>query len=103
MKKKKFYTRIINSIKITNELKAWADDQINKVTPDSLAGKALHYLNNEWIYLINCFSHGEYEIDNNYIESLIRPFTIGRKNWLFSDTPERATSSANIYSLIETA
>ncbi len=42
-------------------------------------------------------------MDNNYIESHIRPFTIGRKNWMFSVKPEGATASANIYSLVETA
>jgi transposase len=52
---------------------------------------------------MNCFNDGEYKIDNNYIESHIRPFTIGRKNWMFSVKPEGATASANIYSLVETA
>jgi len=58
---------------------------------------------NEWKYLIACFSSGEVELDNNFIESHIRPFTIGRKNWMFSEKPEGASASANIYSLIEIA
>ena len=73
------------------------------MNPESLAGKALRYTTNEWEYLMNCFNDGEYKIDNNCIESHIRPFTIGRKNWIFSVKPEGATASANIYSLVETA
>ena len=46
---------------------------------------------------------GRLEIDNNHCENAIRPFVIGRKNWLFSDTVKGAQSSANLYSLIETA
>jgi hypothetical protein len=61
-----------------------------------------HYAKNEWDYLINCFTNGEDKIDNNYIESHISPFTIGRKNWMFSVKPEGAVASANIYSLVET-
>ncbi len=73
------------------------------MNPDSLVGRALKYTRNEWSYLINCFTNGDYKIDNNYIESHIRPFTIGRKNWMFSVKPEGAVASANIYSLVETA
>ncbi|MBF0301178.1 MAG: IS66 family transposase [Oligoflexia bacterium] len=99
----RFYIRLTKSIPIALKFKEWTEEQIKQTTPNSLAGKALHYLVNEWQYLMNCFSNGEYEIDNNYIESHIRPFTIGRKNWLFSVKPEGATASANIYSLVETA
>ena len=98
-----FYVRLTQSIPIAHEFETWFKEQIPKVSPDSLAGQALKYVRNEWSYLINCFSSGEYKIDNNYIESHIRPFTIGRKNWMFSVRPEGATASANIYSLVETA
>ena len=43
------------------------------------------------------------EISNNRAENKIRPFTVGRKNWLFSDTPAGARASAVIYSIVETA
>ena len=46
---------------------------------------------------------GDYPVDNNRAENSIRPFVIGRKNWLFSQSQKGATSSANLYSLIETA
>ena len=44
-----------------------------------------------------------YKVDTNLIENAIRPFVIGRKAWLFSDTPAGAEASARLYSLIETA
>ena len=99
----KFYHRSKESIAITNEFKIWIDEKIVKTPPKSMAGKALTYVSNEWEYLINCFSVGECEIDNNFIEAHIRPFTIGRKNWMFSATENGARASANLYSLIETA
>jgi transposase len=99
----RFYVRLTRSVPITKELKDWIEKQRQKVTPESIAGKALKYAYNEWEYLMNCFSTGNYRIDNNYIESHIRPFTIGRKNWMFSVKPEGATASANLYSLVETA
>jgi transposase len=88
---------------IVANFKLWLDQKSQTVTPSSIAGRAIHYAINEWKYLVNCFEHGEAEIDNNYIEAHIRPFTIGRKNWLFAATPEGAAASANLYSLIETA
>lgn len=99
----RFYERLTKSVPMAKQFKQWLDAEVNKVTPSSLAGKALHYTLNEWEYLMNCFCHGDYEIDNNGIERRIRPFTIGRKNWLFSATVAGAKASANLYSLVETA
>lgn len=99
----KFYQRLKSSVAITKEFKEWIDDKIKTTPPKSMAGKALSYSSNEWEFLMNCFSTGECEIDNNYIEAHIRPFTIGRKNWMFSATENGARASANLYSLIETA
>lgn len=99
----RFCIRLQQSMPIVRELEKWKNEQMLKITPSSLAGKALTYLNNEWQYLVNCFCTGEYALDNNFAERNIRPFTIGRKNWLFSIKAEGATASANIYSLIETA
>jgi hypothetical protein len=56
-----------------------------------------------WSRLVRYIEGGHLPIDNNRAENAIRPFVIGRKNWLFSDTPKGATASAQIYSLIETA
>lgn len=66
-------------------------------------GKAISYLASNWSRLERYVEHGYLPIDNNAAERAIRPFVIGRKNWLFSDTPRGATASAQLYSLVETA
>jgi transposase len=76
---------------------------LHGVLPQSLLGKALHYLHEQWPKLVRFLDDGRYPIDNNACENAIRPFVIGRKNWLFSDTVAGAQASANLYSLIETA
>jgi transposase len=91
------------SAPILNELKDWMDKSLTQVTPSSLTGKALRYMVNQWSTLIVYCDNGSIEIDNNGVERAIRPFVIGRRNWLFSDTVKGAKASANLYSLIETA
>jgi transposase len=76
---------------------------LHDVLPQSLLGKALHYLHAQWPKLIRFLDDGRYPIDNNACENAIRPFVVGRKNWLFSDSVGGAQASANLYSLIETA
>jgi transposase len=76
---------------------------LHDVLPQSLLGKALHYLHEQWPKLIRFLDDGRYPLDNNACENAIRPFIVGRKNWLFSDTVAGAQASANLYSLIETA
>jgi len=75
---------------------------LHSVAPNSLLGKALHYLHSQWTKLVRYAENGAWPIDNNVIENAIRPFVIGRRNWLFADTVGGAHASANIYSLIET-
>lgn len=88
---------------ILNEMKEWLTESKKQVPPRSLTGQALGYLSDQWEFLIRYVEDGRLEIDNNLIENAIRPFVLGRKNWLFSATVRGAESSANIYSLIETA
>lgn len=88
---------------ILDELRAWLTETLPQVPPQTATGKALNYLHHEWAKLIRYLNDGRFEIDNNRAENAIRPFVIGRKNWLFSDTPKGAAASAQIYSLIETA
>ena len=64
---------------------------------------AVKYALNQEKYLRAFLNNGEVEISNNFAENAIRPFVIGRKNWLFSDTVKGAKSSAIIYSIVETA
>ena len=75
---------------------------LHAVVPGSLLGKALHYLSTQWPKLIRYVENGAWPIDNNLCENAIRPFVIGRRNWLFADTVAGADASANLYSLVET-
>jgi len=61
------------------------------------------YALNQKPYLAAFLSHGEADISNNFAENAIRPFVVGRKNWLFSETAKGAESSAIVYTLVETA
>jgi len=71
--------------------------------PKGLLGKAVAYTLNQWHRLVGYIEDGNASIDNNMAENSIRPFVVGRKNWLFCGTPEGAQASALLYSLIETA
>lgn len=88
---------------ILDKLRQWLEKSVPTTPPQSLLGKALTYLHNQWPHLIRYVDDGAYPIDNNAAENAIRPFVIGRKNWLFSASQSGATASANLYSLIETA
>jgi len=91
------------SIPILNDLKAWIDSRLGKSPKDSLLSTALVYMNNQWPKLIRYCEDGNLPISNILAENAIRPFVIGRKAWLFSDTPKGAHASGVFYSLIETA
>ena len=88
---------------IINELKKWLDDNVTHAPPKSLLGKAINYSLNQWNKLIPFLDDGAIPIDNNFTENGIRPFVIGRKNWLFAGNPAGANASAALYSIIETA
>lgn len=85
------------------QLKSWLDKTQSQVTPQSVLGKAVDYLANNWSRLENYVEAGFLPIDNNAAERAIKPFVIGRKARQFSDTSKGATTSAQIYSLVETA
>ena len=88
---------------IINEMKAWLDTSLLQSPKQSKLGGALHYLNNNWSRLIEFLTDGIIPLDNNAAENAIRPFVIGRKNWLHSSSVKGAHASAAIYSVIETA
>ena len=71
--------------------------------PGSKLAEAVTYAQNQKPYLSAFLEHGEVDISNNFAENAIRPFVVGRKNWLFSDTTKGAQSSAIVYTLVETA
>jgi hypothetical protein len=85
------------------EFYAWAKAQIAKASPKLALHKALSYAITYWPYVMNVLEDGRLELSNNIAERQIRPFTVGRKNWLFSDTPRGANASAAIYSIVLTA
>lgn len=91
------------SLPILIDLRKWLDASLGVVVPQSLTGKALAYLDGQWPKLARVFEHGEVPLDTNLVENAIRPFAIGRKNWMFADTVHGAEASANLYSLVETA
>ena len=78
---------------------------LNTLSPlkGSRLGKAVTYALNQKPYMENYLLDGRCSISNNIAENSIRPFTVGRKNWLFSDTPKGADASAIVYSIVETA
>ncbi len=88
---------------VLTRLHHWCETKLPTVPPQTATGKALAYLNDQWDKLIRYLDDGRLEIDNNLTENAIRPFVVGRKNWLFSDSVKGVTASANLYSLIETA
>ena len=73
------------------------------VLKGSALGKAVTYAMNQRPFMENYLLDGRCAISNNAAENAIRPFTVGRKNWLFADTPKGASASAAVYSIIETA
>ncbi|MCP4801192.1 MAG: IS66 family transposase [bacterium] len=88
---------------ILDEMKNWLDRSLEQVPPQSAIGKAIHYTTRQWPRLLAYLDDGQLQIDNNLVENAIRPFALGRKNWLFSNTQNGAKASANLYSLVETA
>ena len=88
---------------ILTALKASLEDQVARFPQQSLTGKAIGYTLRLWPRLVRYADNGIMPIDNNGIENVIRPFVVGRKNWLFAGSPEGAAAMATLFSLIETA
>lgn len=82
----------------------WAQKEYDRnPAPKTTYGAALTYAVNQKEWLMNVFLDGRLELSNNRAERSVRPFAIGRKNWLFCNTPSGADASAAVYSIIETA
>jgi len=99
----RYATRQERSREVIDKLRAWLDASRDSVPPQSLTGKAMGYLDRQWPKLIRVLDDGRIPLDTNLVENAIRPFVVGRKNWLFADTMAGARASANLYGLIETA
>ena len=88
---------------LLDQLKTWLDKSALQVPPKSAIGKAIGYSLRQWPKLVRYIENGHLKIDNNRAERAVKPFVIGRKNWMFSNTASGANASAILYSLIETA
>jgi len=84
-------------------LRTWLEKKAQTVLPSSLLGKAVSYNLRQWEKLVRYLDHPDLTPDNSAAERAIRPFVVGRKNWLTSGSPRGAQSSCALYSLIETA
>ena len=88
---------------VLEQFHQWLRQMEQKTPPKGLLGKAVGYTLKRWNQLTLYVNYGFVPLDTNLAENAIRPFVLGRKNWLFSDTVAGAKASAVLYSLIETA
>jgi len=91
------------SRRIIDKINDWVGDNREKVPPKSKLGEAITYWHNQAHKLETYLKDGRINIDNNRAERAVKPFVIGRKNWLFSNTARGANASAILYSFVETA
>lgn len=91
------------AIPILEKFHSWLLESRRKVPPQSKIGNAIEYALKQWPFLIRYIDYGEVEIDNNWVENQIRPFALGRRNWLFVAHEESAQIAALYYSLIQSA
>jgi len=85
------------------EFKRWLHEKAPLTPPGGYWARRIAYTLNQWSRLIAYLQDGRLRPDNNLVENAIRPFVVGRKNWLFLWYPRGAEASAFLYSLIETA
>ena len=88
---------------VLESLHKWLESKVAHVLPSSLLGKAVAYTLNQWPKLKRYLEQAYLTPDTNRVENAIRPFCIGRRNWLFHGSPRGAHAAATLYSLIETA
>ena len=96
-------TRQLTSVPALQQFHTWLLKSQQQIPPKTALGKAINYTLEYWPELSRYTDKGEWPIDNNPAENAIRPFVIGRKNWLFSNSQRGAKASATLYGLIETA
>jgi len=99
----RYQQRQDKALPIINKFKDWLIKSEQQVLPKTKLGEAILYTLNQWYKLIAYTQNGQLNIDNNRAERCIKPFVIGRKNWMFSQTANGAHASAVLYSIIETA
>jgi transposase len=88
---------------VLDQFEKWLGEKQPLTPPAGLLGKAINYALKNWDKLIVYINDGNLKPDNNVAENAIRPFVLGRKNWLFAGSPNGAEASATFFTLIETA
>lgn len=88
---------------ILGDFRQWLETKAMQVPPSTHLGKAVHYAVSQWEKLVRYLDSPYLTPDTNMVENAIRPFVVGRRNWLFSGSPRGAHASATLYSLIQTA
>jgi len=101
--KERLYFRRTHSSAQLALFKQWLDKSAQQVSKKSALGEAIHYSLNQWSKLSRYIEDSRLNIDNNRAERAVKPFVIGRKNWLFNHNHRGAEASAILYSIIETA
>lgn len=99
----RYALRLEQSKPVLDAFQAWLKVKKRQTLPKSALGLAISYSLNQFDKVSNFLLDGRLELSNNRAERAIKPFIIGRKNFLFSNTPKGATASAIIYSIVETA
>jgi hypothetical protein len=92
-----------NAAPVMQDIKAWLDEQVGFVLPQSAIGQAVRYMLKQWSRLENYLLDGRLEIDHNLIENAIRPIALGRKNYLFAGSHHGTEQAAAIYTLVANA
>jgi len=95
--------RATRAVPLLHSLHDWAVARQAGTLPSGKLGEAFAYLLTQWPKLVRYTLDGRLALDTNLAENAIRPFALGRRNWLFADTVKGAKASAALYSLIETA
>lgn len=99
----RYEKRLEKTKPVLDDFKRWLDVESKRTLPKSKLGQAISYNLKQWDKMIGFLEDGRVAVDNNHAERAIRPFVVGRKNWLFAKSPKGAVASAICYSIIETA
>jgi hypothetical protein len=99
----RFLARLEKTKPVLDAYHAWLTEKTKVALPQGKLAKAVNYSLKHWNKLCAFLNNGEIEISNNDAENAIRPFALGRRNWLFAKSPGGANASATVYSIIETA
>ena len=102
--KERLELRQRDAVPIWQRMQAWLDqDEVKRLLPKSDIGEAVGYLRNQWDALRRYLTDGQLPIDNNHSERVIRPLTIGRKNWMFLGSTEAAPGRMKLFSIVSSA